>query len=146
MRLRQPNLTWRLRWWFVAIALVPLLSLWAYLFVRADHVLRENVATRIEALADSKAEQLENFVIEQFKDARLLANSPHVVEAMERLAQQSDLSGNADFQNELRALLKSSVAAHQYSDLYLVAPTGDELFSFTGQGDTGTNDLAGPDR
>ncbi len=144
MSLRNPNLTWRLRWWFLATALLPLVSLWSYLYLRADQVLRAGVATHIESLADSKAEQLETFAIEQLKDARILAESPHVFAAVERLVKNGDPSTIPALRSALRALLADSVAAHKYSNVFVIALPGQELFSFTDQGDSRTNHLAGP--
>ncbi len=146
MRLRQPNLTWRLGWWFLGIALVPLLSLWAYVFVRADRVIRESVATRMEALADSKVDQFEMHAAERLKSVEALAASPHVVEAMEGLAQKSNRSATAGMRDELRTLFESIIVADQYSDLFLVAPDGDELYSFTGEAEIASNYLAGSNR
>lgn len=141
MKRRQLNLTWRLRWWFLGIALVPLLSLLTYVFVRADHVLRASFTTRLDVLADSKVEQFEMYSAEQLSTAEALAKSPLVIEAMERLAQNTDLATSNDQQQELRSLFAGILTADRYSDLFLVTPTGDELFSLVGEVEFSTNYL-----
>jgi len=146
MRLAKLDLTWRLRWWFLGIALVPFVCLWSFVYVRADRVLRDNVAARLDSLADSKAEQFETFAAEELEDAQGLARSPELVAAVERLARNDDPSAIADLQNELRASLSASVAVNRYTDLFLVSPAGDELFAFAGQREPGTNYLTGPYR
>jgi signal transduction histidine kinase/DNA-binding response OmpR family regulator len=131
MKLPQPNLTWRLRLWFLSISIVPLVLIWSYVYYRADRVLREGIATRLEALAESKAEQFETFAGEHLKVAQILTESPELTLVAERLAENSEPAELLGLQNEMRELLRSKIPVRKYTELLLVTPAGDELFSFS---------------
>jgi PAS domain S-box-containing protein len=140
--LKEPNLTWRLRLWFSAIALIPLVCLSYVMFAAADLALRNEVAIRMNALADSKAEQLETFSRERHHDAMIMAELPHVAEKLQQLDQnRQDSAARAALEDEMRELLRNVVRAFDYADVMFASPSGDELFTFMGEGEPGTNYL-----
>lgn len=146
MKLPQPNLTWRLRFWFLGISIVPLVLLWSYVYYRADRVLRAGIATRLEALAESKAEQFETFADEHLTVAQILAESPDLIGVAERLAGNPDPSAIPGLQSELRELLRGMIPIRNYTELFLLTPAGAELFSFTDLEAAGTSDLIHSDK
>ena len=141
MKLLQPNLKWRLRLWFLGISIVPLILLWSYVYYRADRVLRQGIATRLEALAESKAEQFETFAGEHLTVARILTESPDLIRVAERLAGNPDPSEIPGLRNEMRELLRSLITVRNYTELLLVNPAGAELFSLTNDDSAGKSDL-----
>jgi len=141
MKLRQLNLKWRLRLWFLGVSVVPLVLLWSYVYYRTDRVLREGIATRLEALAESKAEQFEAFASEHLTVAQLLAATPDLIDVAERLAGNLDASAIPGLQSETRELLSSMIPVGNYTGLFLLTPAGTELFSFADRDAPGTSDL-----
>jgi len=152
-RFRRLNLTWRLRWWFIGISLLPLASLLCLLYFEASAALRQEVIRRMESLADAKLERFETFAEEHLANALVLSKSPYLKMATERLDQHrqttqglgvNDASSSDAGEQELRALLEVPVTAFGYSEVMLVSPAGDELFSFAGHRDGRINDLSVP--
>ncbi len=144
-RSRRMNLTWRLRWWFTGISLVPLASLLCILYVGANAALRTEVLRRMETLADTKAEQIEMFATEHLVDVLVLSRTPYVIAAVERLEQHRRATDAVDGieqeaagkmgEQELRELLAVPVSTFKYSDVLIASPEGAELFTFAGHED-----------
>ena len=127
--------------WFLGVSIVPLVLIWLFVYHRADRVLREGIATRLEALAESKAEQFETFTGEHLTFAKILTESPDVIRVAERLAENRDPAAIPELQNKMRELLRRLIPVRNYTELLLVTPTGGELFAFAEHEESGTSDL-----
>jgi PAS domain S-box-containing protein len=127
-RLREPHLTGRLRLWFLAITLIPLVSLAYVMFLTADWVLRDEVHTRLEAIADSHATQLEQFAEQQRDHAVRLAESPRLTELVQRLEPNGDVGDaweDETIQDELHYVFSQSIRLFDFADMVLTSPEGD---------------------
>ncbi len=146
--LRRPTLTWKLWCYFAALSLVPLVSILFILQSAAERGLQQQVLMRIDAIADRKAAELESLFAAKIADVRVLATTPRVIAAVEQLVQRDSSAGggkamDAAEEQSLRDLLSVHIGAHQYANVFIASPAGDELFTFAGHSELGTNYLAG---
>jgi two-component system, NtrC family, sensor kinase len=142
--LREPNLTGRIRFWFAAIALIPLTTLAFVMYLTADWALRQEVITRLEALADIQASQFETFTQSCQRDARILAESPLLAETVVRLQEVGEPSLQGKVQDEIRALLLSGFRVLDYADLVIHSSDGKKLFTLVDGDKTANLDVSPP--
>ena len=119
---------------FLVIALVPL-SIVTYLtYTISDQSLRHEVGNNLQSIADSKAHQIETYARERQQDVTVLARLPIFVNSFEPLEQAFreqgiDAPEYTAIEHELRPFLRDYLARARYADLFLIAPSGDAMFS-----------------
>jgi PAS domain S-box-containing protein len=117
-------LTGRLRFWFLAITLIPLVSLAFATYQTADWVLRNEIRTRLEAIADNQAKQVEQFVENQREQAVRLSESPRLADVVQRRTRANDASELAAIQDELHSVFSQATRLFDYDDMVLTSPEG----------------------
>jgi signal transduction histidine kinase/DNA-binding response OmpR family regulator len=136
---------------FLVIALVPL-SIVTYLtYTISDQSLRHEVTNNLRAIADSKAHQIETYARERQQDVTVLARMPSLVNAFEPLERAFrehglDAPEYTAIEHELRPFLRDYLSRSGYADLFLIAPSGDAMFSSRRGEDLGSNFYTGPNR
>ena|GEM_PF-1167512 len=145
--LRRPTLTWKLWCYFAALSLIPLVSLLFILQSTAERALRQQVTLRIDAVVDRKAADLEAFFAAKIADARVLAATPQMMSAVERLVQHDPSAADGEAldaaeEQSLRDLLNEHIGAQQYANVFIASPAGDELFTTANRHQPRANYLA----
>ena len=136
---------------FLVIGLVPL-SIVTYLtYTISDQSLRHEVTNNLRAIADSKANQIETYARERKQDVTVLARMPTLVNAFEPLERAFrehglDAPEYTAIEHELRPFLRDYLSRSGYADLFLIAPSGDAMFSVRKGEDLGSNFYTGPNK
>ncbi len=134
---------------FLVVGLVPLLVLGWITARQAEDTLREHAIDNLETVADQRAARLEAFVRNRVRDATLLARVPGVADALRQLDvafHEGGLDSPAyrEVDRRVRPFLTRAQEAHDLSDLLLIAPSGDVVFSVRGGADLGASVTTGP--
>jgi PAS domain S-box-containing protein len=137
--------------WFLGSSLVPLASVMIAFDAISLHTVRREAIEHLDAMAESKASQMETFAFERRADALALARRPSVAQSLKKL---SDLLRKHGFsspdyaaaEEHERDSLQVYPEVYGYTNVYLVSPAGDELLELEGRGKPGTNFLTGPYR
>lgn len=147
--LQKPRIATRLLGWLLVLTLVPL-GLVLYLsYERAATAVRHEIEQSLDASAKFKAQQIETYVLERKRNTLGLAKLPDVVSGVMELDQAFKRGGmkSAEFDDadkRVRPMLTSVKEARGYSDLLLISPEGDCLFSVQKGEDWGSNYVHGP--
>ena len=108
----------------------------------------EESLTTLDAIADYRARQIEDYLDFQEDLIRLAARSPLVVQAFERLPDALAEGGDSDayrrLDRALREYFEYFADTDRFEDVYLVSADGDVLFSLRRKADFGSNLLSGP--
>lgn len=150
-RMQRPRLGTRLLGWLLMLTIVPL-SITMYLsYERAARAIRREVEQSLDASVKAKVVQIENYVLERKRNVSGLSRIPDIVTALVDFNRAFKHGGlkSAEFEeidNSLRPFLTSVKESRGYSDLFLISPEGDCLFSVTRGEDWGSNYLTGPYR
>jgi len=120
--------------WFFLVAFILLLAVSYLVSFNAEQYLTRDVISRLKAVADSKAKQLEAYARERKRDVTTLARAPSIIEAMDKLNdafKKGGLrsSGYQAIERQVRPFLTHYTETEGYIDLYLVSPDGDLIFS-----------------
>ncbi len=145
------SLTHRFIAWFAAVSLLPIL-LAGYGLLRAfETEMQKTAIQQVSAIADKKAEQIDNYLRERLLDAKVIHTASSTREAMREFTQVFALNGvesNAYQQLDARYRdhFKRFVEDAGYYDLFLISPQGTVVYSQTHELDFATNLLTGPYR
>lgn len=124
--------------WFLLIALVPLIIATYVSYESSEGALWKEAEKSLLAIADSKANKIENYLIDKKRALTTLSHVSEVIEATGRLyeAFSAGASGSADYRNveeELRPFLSYYQKAEGYDDILIIGPSGDVIFSVIGK-------------
>lgn len=149
--LRKPRLATRLLTWFLFLTIVPLGLIMWITYERGAAAIRREVEQSLEATSKARAVQIENYVVERKRNASGLSRIPDIVATMAEFHQAFQKGGlrSAEFEAidlRMRAFLTSVKESRGYSDLFLISPDGDCLFSVTKAEVSGSNVITGPYR
>jgi PAS domain S-box-containing protein len=126
------------------LTLVPLGAVIWLGYAATDAALRREVASRLQVLADHKANRLEAYARKRREDAAVLSRLPFLADALEQLQSAVRERGygsaeRARIASKIRPFLEDFARGSGYLDLFLITPAGDEVFALR-RGD-GTNYL-----
>lgn len=149
--LRKPRLATRLIGWFLVLTTAPLALIMYITYERGATAIRREVEQSLEAASKSRAVQIENYVVERKKNVSGLSRIPDIVGAMADFEQTFRKGGirSASYEEidqRMRPFLTSVKESRGYSDLFLISPEGDCLFSVTKAEVWGSNVITGPYR
>jgi signal transduction histidine kinase/DNA-binding response OmpR family regulator len=141
----------KLAFWFLVISSVPLAVVAGLAYRNGERNLRLQVTTQLEATAESKARQIETYLLERMRNVSTLSRTPSVIDAAERLdaafrAGGLDAPAYQAIDREVRPFLTHYKETAGYFDLFLVSATGDAIFSVSQGEDLGSNYKTGPYR
>jgi PAS domain S-box-containing protein len=146
---KKPSIAKKLLLWFLLISLLPL-TIFGYIgYQNAIATLKEEVTNNLIAIADSKARQIENYILEKERDVAALTNIPTVIDAMEKFSVMFKKNGidaaeYHDLDKELRPFLTYYQESFGYYDLFIISSEGDIIFTVIKKADSGTNLKTGP--
>ena len=135
---------------FLLIALIPM-AIVSYLnYYIAKQQMTERVVKKLLAASESKAAQIEGYFLEKKKDVTTLSRTPTIIDAMERFDKVFE-NGNRnglrrldsleyeEVDRQVRPFLTYYQEATGFSDLFLISPKGDAVFSVNRGEDLGSN-------
>jgi signal transduction histidine kinase/CheY-like chemotaxis protein len=150
-RIPAPRLTiaTRLLVWFLAMASLPLMVILFLSFRSNEADLRRKGFSVVASTADAKAERLETFARERQEAAVALARTPAVADRFRRLEaafRQTgvDSSDYAQVEASLRPFFSRYLRDFGFSDLFLVAASGEGVFAVNEREGLGFNYETGP--
>ncbi len=146
------SLTWRLVLWFIVVALLPL-AMFGYQNLRQNETaLHTSAINRLTRLADKKTLEIKAYLFEREQNARLLARSKLVEEALANLSvvYSSHGHGSAEykrvasqFDNYFKVYIDENLL---FYDIFLITPQGEVIYTQLHEPDIATNLLNGPYR
>ena len=149
--IQAPRLTiaTRLLVWFLAMASLPLMVILFLSFRSNEADLRRKGFSVVASTAEAKAERLETFARERQEAAVALARTPAVADRFRRLEAAFRASGvdSADYaqvEASLRPFFSRYLRDFGFSDLFLVAATGEGVFAVNEREGLGFNYETGP--
>jgi len=132
---------------FLLIGLLPVFVAGAIAWGRAEQSLRQQVTRQLQAVADAKAQRIEDYLSEKKSDALLISSRQILTEELVRLSTAFHEGGvvSADYTAAAafaRTDLNRYLTSHGYENVLLVDVTGDVVFSLVPTHETFSN-LAG---
>ena len=148
---RRPTISRQMLLWFLGISLIPLVTVMVVLDSLSSRAVRRAAIEHLDALAASKADQMETYAAERRADALALAGRPSAAPTIKHLSALLSERGidSAEFAAataEVRKVLEIYSEVYGYTDIYLVSLSGNEVFELAGHGEQGTNYETGPYR
>ncbi|WP_090828835.1 PAS domain S-box protein [Nitrosovibrio tenuis] len=149
--MRFTSLTQRFTVWFVAVSLLPIVVI-GYSLLHTFEIEMEKTAIRqVSAIADMKAEQINSYLRERLRDAKIIQAASTTRTAMPALARAYAEGGvkSAAYRQldaHYRAHFKRFVEDAGYYDLFLISLRGDVVYTQAHEADFATNLITGPYR
>ncbi len=129
------------------VGIVPLTAAGVFAYVQTKQELLKESAATLEALRDSRKEQVENYFSERSKNLESLASSGSIIQsvlAFEQVWKQGrDSSAYQETELAQGKEMKMFQARYGFSNFYLVDEYGNLIFEAKAQADFGTNLLSG---
>ena len=134
--------------WFVVVALLPLMIGGSLAIRHASDTIQGEVTASLSLMADAKTRQIDAYFSEARHNLNTLANSPSIVDALERFTAAYNNGGvdSPDYvavDNELRPFLTYYQTYYEdevsYYDLFLISSEGDIVFTVIKEADFATN-------
>jgi PAS domain S-box-containing protein len=148
--IRFTSLTQRFTLWFVVVSLLPILVI-GYSLLHTFEIEMEKTAIRqVSAIADMKAEQIDSYLRERLRDAKIIQASSTARAAMPEFARAYAYGVKSNSYRQLdaqyRAHFKRFVEDAGYYDLFLISREGDIVYTQAHEADFNTNVITGPYR
>jgi signal transduction histidine kinase len=120
--------------WFLIISLTPLAIATYLSYTSSRKALKDEATSRLTAIADSKASQIEGYLRKAKKDAATVAYVPEVVEALGRLADVyrslgPDAPEYGSLEQEFRPIAAYYQQSFGYDDIFMFNSDGSALFA-----------------
>ncbi|MGH9036715.1 MAG: GAF domain-containing protein, partial [Acidimicrobiia bacterium] len=146
---RRMTIATRLLAWFLLMASVPLIVVLLLSSKNRESDLRREGLDVVETTAGSKAQRIENFATEHREAAVALARTPAVADRFRRLetafrATGVDSAEYAQVEASLRPFFSRYLRDFGFTDLFLVAPSGEGVFAVNEREGLGFNYETGP--
>ncbi|MCX7184950.1 MAG: PAS domain S-box protein [Nitrosospira sp.] len=143
------SLTQRFAVWFVAVSLLPILMIGYSLLRTFETEMQKTAIQQVSAIADMKADRIDNYLSERLLDARVIHTASTTREAMREFARVFIQDGvESDAYRRLDASYRDHferfVDDAGYYDLFLISPQGTIVYSQTHEADFATNLFTGP--
>ena len=144
------TLATRLAVGFILAALLPAaLSTWVTFRITRNS-LEEDVLNGLEADTEARVNGIERYARERRRDASTLSRDPEIVRAMGEFTRTFELHGvESPEYVAVNRQFRPFLAFYQefgYHDLFLIAPSGNVVFTVARENDLGTNLKTGPYR
>jgi signal transduction histidine kinase len=117
--------------WFLLVALVPLIIATYISYENSEKALGREVENSLKAIADNKANVIESYLIDKKKSLTTLSHISEVIETAQKLCEASPEAGAAA--EEFRPFLKYYQESSGYTDIFILGPEGNVVFSVSGQ-------------
>ena len=146
------SLTYRFLLWFVVVTLLPLVLLGYITLQQNEAALHSEIQNRLTRLADKKTLEIKTYLFEREQNARLLARSNLVEQAMPGLSGVYLRHGpdSAEYRRAARQFDRYFDAyideGALFYDVFLITPQGEIIYTQQHEADFGTSLLNGPYR
>ncbi|BCT68187.1 PAS domain S-box protein [Nitrosospira sp. NRS527] len=145
------SLTQRFAVWFVAVSLLPILVIGYSLLRTFETETQKTAVQQVSAIADMKAEQIDSYLRERIRDARIIQVASTTRMAMREFAiayAKDGVESHAYRRLDAfyRGHFKRFVEDAGYYDLFLVSTQGDIVYTQAHEADFATNLITGPYR
>lgn len=146
---RRMTIATRLLAWFLLMASVPLIVVLLLSSRNRESDLRREGLDVVETTAGAKAERIESFATDHREAAVALARTPAVADRFRRLetafrAAGVDSAEYAQVEASLRPFFSRYLRDFGFTDLFLVAPSGEGVFAVNEREGLGFNYETGP--
>ncbi len=137
---------------FLLVALLPFCVVGYITYRIYEKSLTEGVLNNLISIADNKANQIENYIIEREKNVASLAHSPAIVDAAKEYEAAFIKKGKMPWRyspefiavdKKFRPFLTYYKETFGFSDLFLISPHGNAVFSVMQGEDLGSNYYTG---
>ncbi|MEE8381632.1 MAG: two-component sensor histidine kinase, partial [Thermodesulfobacteriota bacterium] len=81
---KKPTIAKKLSLWFLVVALLPLILFGYVSYDNARKTMKQEVTNHLISIADNKARQIENYILEKERDIAALVNTPTIIDAIEK--------------------------------------------------------------
>lgn len=144
-----------LHFWFIALAIVPLIIISLVIYQNLASTQLENLQNQIVAESKEQRAFIDNWFDYRFKDVTKLANessSKHLLTSLIKIRDENNLTTSSfvetalwrDVSNQYKSDLTSMMDIYEYIyDILLVDPNGNIIFSVLEEPDLGTNLFTG---
>ena len=138
--------------WFLLVALLPFCVVGYITYRIYEKSLTEGVLNNLISIADNKANQIENYIIEREKNVASLAHIPAIVDAAKEYEAAFIKKGKMPWRyspefiavdKKFRPFLTYYKETFGFSDLFLISPQGNAVFSVMQGEDLGSNYYTG---
>jgi signal transduction histidine kinase len=145
---RRPTVAKKLLFWFLLTTLLPL-GISTYVnYKNSTTILKKDLTNGLIAIADNKALQIESFILEKKRDVTALANTPTIIDAVEKFCAAFEKGIDSPeyraLDKRFRPFLNYYQKSFGFYDLFLISSEGDILFTVQKEADFGTNVQTGP--
>jgi signal transduction histidine kinase len=146
---KRPTITKRLLSWFLLVTLPPLTFFGYICYHNSRNAIKKEVTNNLITIADSKARQIEHYILKKEKYVAVLANTPTIIKAMEKfnVVFKKDGIDSPEYRaldKEFRPSLTYYQESFGYYDLFLISCEGEIIFTVIKEDDFGTNLRTGP--
>jgi two-component system, NtrC family, sensor kinase len=132
---------------FLLIGLLPAILIGVLIYGSAVKTTKQEVVSRVETIADTKLDQLQEYIFRNEKRIIELAHLPLMADAVIELSKAFSQGGVAARKSEINKKLGDRLInyldhlrdAYGYYDLFFISPAGQILFSLHKEADWGTN-------
>ena len=143
----QSTIRRRLLLWFLLISLIPCAILAWILYHLSSRSLEQTFRQNLTVIGANKARELETYALERIRSVTALG--PSVLPAIARFQQALQEGGtNSQTYHDAEALYHPALTylaeAYGYTDMFLIAPTGQVLFALNKGLSAGSNLTTGP--
>jgi len=149
--LKFTSITQRFIFWFVVIALLPIILLSYSLLRTFGRELQQTVAKQISVIADRKVEQIDTYLNERSHDAFILSQGNTARLALRELTRVLARSGagSVAYRRQVasyRDFFYRFVSASGFQNLYLISAQGKVVYSLAHEADFASDLFSGPYR
>jgi Bacteriophytochrome (light-regulated signal transduction histidine kinase) len=117
--------------WFLLVALVPLIIATYISYENSSKALSKEVENSLMVVADNRANKVESYLVDKKKSLATLSHMSEVIEAAQKLCETSADGWTAT--EEFHPLLRYFQESSGYTDIFIVGPKGNTVFSVSGQ-------------
>lgn len=145
----RPRLAARLLIWFLLLTTIPLAAAVFIGYRSSERAIRNEVESNLLAQTNSRAHQIQTYIEERQRNINTLSKSPEIIDAVMQFDRAFKSDGGIesklyrDVDERMRPFLTYYQEASGYSDLFLISPTGDAVFSVKRGEDFGSNYVDG---
>jgi signal transduction histidine kinase/HAMP domain-containing protein/ActR/RegA family two-component response regulator len=152
---------------FLAFSIIPLATVVTLAFLQFQEALRSQTSNQLTTVRDLKIKQVETYLHQIEQDIKLVAGLPNVKTAIQQLAisvrsqglnqvRQMGFLGRPDlyyleaynpyavYHAKYHAFFRELVLTKGYTDIWLVSPEGDIIYTFAKRDDFAVNLFKGP--
>ncbi len=129
----------RLIFWFLLVALIPLIAVSTVISLQRTRVIKENAFHKLTAIRDLKVDQVNNWIDERISDLRAVSNDKEIRALGEALNEKAT-EKNIHIIQDATDLLNHYVATYKaYEELLIISPVTGKIELSTDKSRIGTD-------